>query len=1029
MSGSSDGHVKIFDSVNFTLLQSIKADSKDVSCLSLDSYEQYFAFADESNSVYIYSLKDLVRLKKVDMATYGSISAITFHKIETITFVFICIKESGVYFMEDSSFKKSGEGLEDLIELKPRKAYTAFEMYKEQNLLFAIDTECTLSVWDAKDFLPNKRKYLPMAKFEVSPAYNDFYLKYLNNIFIMLNRNGHGFFKCTDFRKLQLNKISEHKYRKINMTQRERSHTIGFNHLYTMIAVNVDRTNSNLNENCPFSCELMIYCDSDPNDIILKKSINEKYMGLEFNTNIFVISPNPKYDSIFVTGDSDGKIVIWDLATLQVLSVFKEYCTHIGQAAISNPILELSFVKSGNEFFVSTFYGCISFYSALDNHDNMFAEPDEQFFTSDFTQDQVSEYCNVELQPHKVCTSNDEKNITLFNITKLKKIMDKKSRMSTINNHNSIEYEDFFKDQKKEFENAHKLNDNELKERLKAFTKPEIIEKIVKPKNLTEEQNETSQKIIRESRLKPFVSARLNKNKTNVNQDNDESEYSDSSSEQIRKNRNKKNKQRRIHPVSESSSLSVTHPAITNGHVSRTNTYFDRTNFDQYQQITENHSRTQGDSKKSKKCSVCNADNAKFYCSSCNLLFDYFCQKKYLIDVSTHENNCYDCFFYKRIQVFNQNLGKQPIRSFLKNCNRENWNISSQFGADQLLEYIRYIPQIGESYYFIPEAFNAFIKQYYKIVDANQYVGSINSLLELHKDFLVEVIDWEYTFPWVNFKYEFSKLITNEKNDLHILLNLKLRVSSNNGELPMDTIINTSFTISNDLDTIFLIPKHIYDLAKQYNEKSSIGMSVEFRDKVYVVKSCKKGGNSLYGSVELTDLYRGVMARSQNKNSESGVIHPWILITQLEYNAVLRKREVLFDNKEYLEFLAKKMRTLKSRYALFIDEVDKEVYTEYLCFVEVEVNISLIQERLENNYYFSKAQLQKDIEQIEENAAKFNETNSDVCELAKELVKMLKDLLSKTNDITTRLDKHNMNSDDEQNEEEILLPPKRRKIF
>lgn len=1026
LSGSSDGRVKAFDTTNFTLLQSIKADSKDVSCLSLDINEQYFAFADESNSVYIYSAKDFNRLKKVEMAAYGSVSAITFHKIETITFMFICIKEYGVFFMEETNFKKLTDDIEDIVELKPRRPYTAIEMYKEHHLLFAIDTDCTISVWDAKDFLPCKKRYLPIAKFDVSPAYNDFYLKYLNNLFIMLNRNGHCFFKCTDFRKLHMHKISEHKYRKINMTQRERSHTIGFNHLYTMIAVNIDRTNSNTNENCPFSCELMIYADSNPNEIILKKSISEKYMSLEFNINVFVISPNPKYDNIFITGDSDGKIVIWDLATLQVLSIFKEYCTHIGQPAISNPILELAYAKSGNEFFVSTFYGCISFYSALDSHDNIIIEPDEQFFSSDFTEDQIVEFCNVELQPHKVCTWTDERGIAAFNISRLKKISDKKSKIEVINNHNMIEFDEFFKEQKKDYYERHKLNESELNERLKAFRKPEVIEKAVESKIIKEESSEVSHKLLKEPRSKQFVSARLNKNISNIRPESDESEYSDSSEEIIKRNRNKKPKTRRLKHISETSSPSVTNQIHTNGHT-RGNHNIERPTFDQFQQTFENYSRTQGDSRTNKKCSICNADNAKFSCNSCDLIFDFHCKNKFLVETSSYEINCYDCYFYKRTPLFKQNLAKQQLRPFLVECNRDNWNISTQYEIDQDINFMRYIPQLGDCFYFIPDAFIIFIKEYHMIVDAELYIGKVNNLIDLKKDFLVEVVNSWFTFPWVNYKYEYSKFISQEKNDLHVFLNLELKVVTEDAELPVNTIIKTSFTISNNIDSIFLIPEHVYELGKQLVKNIDLRALIEYKQKLFVIKAIKKVGPTFFGSIELSDLNCGIRARSHTRETDIEKVHPWVLALRSEnYNTILNVQPNN-DNSEYLELLTRKMRTLKHRYNLFIEDVDKNIYADYLAFVEVEMNITLIQKRLENQYYKSKDQLQKDIRQIEENAIKFNDPTSDVIKLANELVNMLIELISKTTIIPIQLDKHNFIS--ENSDEEILMPRKRRKIF
>ena len=83
----------------------------------------------------------------------------------------------------------------------------------------------------------------------------------------------------------------------------------------------------------------------------------------------------------------------------------------------------------------------------------------------------------------------------------------------------------------------------------------------------------------------------------------------------------------------------------------------------------------------------------------------------------------------------------------------------------------------------------------------------------------------------------------------------------------------------------------------------------------------------------------------------------------------------------------------KGKYDIFLNAVDKNYYSDYLNFVEVEMNINFILERLGNKYYFCKESLFKDIELIESNCKRFNEPDSDISLLSEQLVEEIKKLI------------------------------------
>lgn len=105
------------------------------------------------------------------------------------------------------------------------------------------------------------------------------------------------------------------------------------------------------------------------------------------NANIFLIQTHPTFPSIFLTGDYEGQIIVWDVSKGVVLKVFKEKFYKAQSYAIPNPILESQFFPNGLQFLVSTYYGTVSLYGYGACH-NISLQPDEQFFEKEIMRSQ-----------------------------------------------------------------------------------------------------------------------------------------------------------------------------------------------------------------------------------------------------------------------------------------------------------------------------------------------------------------------------------------------------------------------------------------------------------------------------------------------------------------------------------------------------------------------------------------------------------------------------------------------------------------
>jgi hypothetical protein len=105
------------------------------------------------------------------------------------------------------------------------------------------------------------------------------------------------------------------------------------------------------------------------------------------NANIFLIQTHPTFPNIFLTGDYEGQIIVWDVSKGLVLKVFKEKFYKGPSYAIPNPILEAQFFPNGLQFVISTYYGVVSLFGYGACHD-VSLQPEEQFFEKEILRSQ-----------------------------------------------------------------------------------------------------------------------------------------------------------------------------------------------------------------------------------------------------------------------------------------------------------------------------------------------------------------------------------------------------------------------------------------------------------------------------------------------------------------------------------------------------------------------------------------------------------------------------------------------------------------
>ncbi len=160
-----------------------------------------------------------------------------------------------------------------------------------------------------------------------------------------------------------------------------------------------------------------------------------------------------------------------------------------------------------------------------------------------------------------------------------------------------------------------------------------------------------------------------------------------------------------------------------------------------------------------------------------------------------------------------------------------------------------------------------------------------------------------------------------------------------------------------------------------------INKIIKYQSKEFFLKAKTWSDNTSYGSLELLSL--GDKSESRSRDRSSVIYgHPWFLESIVKY---FPRNDSIFLKKKLSTRISTILNRNKKKYYFFQSEVNKEEHPNYLAWIKAEVNLDKIFERIENNFYSTKAHLIFDITQIEKNAHIYNEPNTNVHAFATEL--------------------------------------------
>lgn len=956
--------------------------------IMIDSSDRFLCFTD-GVVVYIYEFLTWKLIGEIEMPEAKDVRCMHIYKSLNSFMLVVNDVQSGIIVIEKNH---ENEGFVTKYYLKNSKCNMT-ELNEKNGILFGLFGEQSLKFWDLKKIQENNKKSLEANGYINFPGkFNNFHMNDELPIFLMFNKNCHKFFlKENNEENEQINflEILSEKYQKINPTYRERTQIICSNNYFTIVAVNI--LAKNIDEDIePNNCELYIYSNNNGHDISLIKKITDesKFSGLNLECNIYVITQNPVFSNIFVFGDSKGRLTIFDAAGLEVINFFRETCYHVGAPQENNPILEAQFLRNGTEIIVGTFFGNIIMYSTNGNSDQISMQPSEQFFVNDYINENLENdgfFCNSQFQEHLQCERTDEKGIKKFLLKQYKNILSNKEKLRELDNLNFHEKLKFEEEKKKE-----------IFEKLGLNKEPEFNQLITYEKK--EEKNENDFEDIDKNsevnnylELDPLYSKRgrkrnlYYKEEKEVDIDDDEDEdsfynprknYSNSlikSDEYIPRRRSNR---RRRKP---SSKIEINREEEDNNKIEKVSKseFYQIPRRSRLKKLSENQVQNIS-------CNYCELifDNSN-HCKNCKKIFCKECSENLLIN-NREYYICYNCYFENKENSNN----KKKVYNFRKNCSRGFFDNKNHFEINEELGVFVYTPQIDEEYYFVYLGFLEFLREYYLIIENFE----LDRILSIRQDLLCKVVEINYYFPQVFNKYDWKKLLAEDK--FFIIQRIKLKIlddvmfdkNMNENNLKKGDIFEISFSFTSNLNTVFLIPKKLYKLSKNVHKHVENNSIINYMNQDFFLKKTTKINNSLYGSLILLNSNKNEFGRRKKNRGEELKCHPWFL-GQIFKN--FNPPDNLFENKKLIKKIENICKKNFKEFFIFKEAVDKDIYNDYMNYIEIEMNLDIIIAKLKNNYYFSKNHLKFEIELIRVNAGKYNEEDSPICDYADNLLMQL----------------------------------------
>ena len=307
-------------------------------------------------------------------------------------------------------------------------------------------------------------------------------------------------------------------------------------------------------------------------------------------------------------------------------------------------------------------------------------------------------------------------------------------------------------------------------------------------------------------------------------------------------------------------------------------------------------------------------------------------------------------------------------------------------------------PQVGDVYYFVNAAYERFVASFFDILNFERNdliwpVDQVPGIRSAPDGFKCVLKSIDYEWP----KVRNHSILKKHRKSLTVLTKLTLAASSDQSQ-----VFQVRYFPCETSDGSFLVWYQFYESKLEQFNKTSIYSQVKSisNEDVFHIEDKGSGGhNRLYKCIKAKPLIegeiltRGLSRRTGDDDSTYSYFSPW----EVNYVIVVKgKRSKMdFQKQDLQEFLPCYPQSKHHSVAFqrlielicekfvgevveFVKDVDRDEYDDYIQFVQNEVNLRRVHERLQVDYYRSWESLLWDFEMIERNCRSYNVLSSDI---------------------------------------------------
>lgn len=827
----------------------------------------------------------------------------------------------------------------------------------------------------------------------------------------------------------------------------------GFNASYACMNNNYCVTSFNLSLNNPNGHSVtqtsLVVFDLEKGEIVHR--ISQQNTAVNMATNTMSINMHPRYPRVCVTTDIDGQIVFWDCFLGVALRIFIEHAAHIGQPLETNSVSDCNFSKCGNWLVAGTNYGSVSIYGY--GGSECFEHIDgEQFTLSDYSLTSVlpdsyqivdtdtglevdperpAQKCAFNLVPHQVLPSSST-------YVQARQFIDDKTTANRSKLSELRKADDAFQLELLSVMTAERKKAEDIKKKLKEggdISKPKErriqenaeVERVqdnigqmrYQPQQIDQDSSDESIRGRRRLRRAQASESSVSEDELEEDEgDNDLDLDSLESEEGMRRRSSRlmRHTLRTNRPTQRNGPRTRRAAQLEAGHLGKRDIVetSDADSQEFYQVLKRKKKEDQAKEtpviEEELFCTRCRQVGAREKCTGpsesepCGSIFHHHCSDLCGADLKDRFI-CFDCLlvYYSR----NPNEFEYP-KSELEDA----W-LDIQGPDPDLIT-----PQIGDRYYFVFQAYEIFVSQFFDILNfslEDTFWPWRKYPYFQEREVACQVTDIEYEFPRLR-----GKKIYNEKHEfLTIIMRIKMKILTPETMDEMDDKENQSFEIryfpANNWPS-FLIWHSSYEksvkdyfAASTYSEIKSGTDYFNIKEKSFCEESFP---NTLYKSIKARPVLEGISTRRREQSGPEGgklgflesCFSPWevefkpgnYIPTRLHRKGEEQRMPPLIcaenepgPSPEVIAAIVRFMKEQGKNCYLFMLEVDKKAYKDYTEKVKVEMYFSKIYRRLVGGYYRSLDSLKHDLNLIVENAVTFNGPNSKIALQANCIVQYL----------------------------------------